>query len=208
MRQDEICELQVHDVDRAARIVVIRDRKDPRNKAGNAPFHRRSKTSNRCSVACRGRSPRLRRSVSASCGARHLERPMRIAIWTLTGLLASGPLLAPAAESEGQYLQMGIIGNDFIQWQFDTLTKEKCAAVRQSLLSRPEFSPDRIGGSQCSSTSAAARLPFHAEIRNLANGTVLRVDAESLVTCTAVTELVPLNAQPPRFEVISQCTRR
>jgi integrase len=35
MRQDEICQLQVDDVDRAARTVVIRDRKDPRNKAGN-----------------------------------------------------------------------------------------------------------------------------------------------------------------------------
>ena len=35
MRQDEICRLQVEDVDRAAKTVVIRDRKDPRNKAGN-----------------------------------------------------------------------------------------------------------------------------------------------------------------------------
>lgn len=35
MRQDEICQLLVDDVDRAARTVVIRDRKDPRNKAGN-----------------------------------------------------------------------------------------------------------------------------------------------------------------------------
>jgi integrase len=35
MRQDEICQLQVADVDRAARTVVIRDRKDPKNKAGN-----------------------------------------------------------------------------------------------------------------------------------------------------------------------------
>ena len=35
MRQDEICRLQVEDVDRQARTVVIRDRKDPRNKAGN-----------------------------------------------------------------------------------------------------------------------------------------------------------------------------
>jgi integrase len=35
MRQDEICQLQVDDVDRAERTVVIRDRKDPRNKAGN-----------------------------------------------------------------------------------------------------------------------------------------------------------------------------
>ncbi len=35
MRQDEICQLQVEDVDRKARTVVIRDRKDPRNKAGN-----------------------------------------------------------------------------------------------------------------------------------------------------------------------------
>ena len=35
MRQAKICQLQVDDVDRAARTVVIRDRKDPRNKAGN-----------------------------------------------------------------------------------------------------------------------------------------------------------------------------
>jgi integrase len=35
MRQDEICRLEVDDVDRAARTVVIRDRKDPKNKAGN-----------------------------------------------------------------------------------------------------------------------------------------------------------------------------
>ena len=35
MRQDEICQLQVGDVDRAARTAVIRDRKDPRNKQGN-----------------------------------------------------------------------------------------------------------------------------------------------------------------------------
>lgn len=35
MRQDEICQLQVEDVDRKARTVVIRDRKDPRNKQGN-----------------------------------------------------------------------------------------------------------------------------------------------------------------------------
>jgi len=35
MRLGEICGLQVNDVDRAARTVVIRDRKDPRNKAGN-----------------------------------------------------------------------------------------------------------------------------------------------------------------------------
>jgi integrase len=35
MRQDEICRPQGDDVDRAARTVVIRDRKDPRNKAGN-----------------------------------------------------------------------------------------------------------------------------------------------------------------------------
>jgi integrase len=35
MRQDEICRLEIDDVDRAARTVVIRDRKDPKNKAGN-----------------------------------------------------------------------------------------------------------------------------------------------------------------------------
>jgi len=35
MRQDEICQLQVDDINRAAKTVVIRDRKDPRNKAGN-----------------------------------------------------------------------------------------------------------------------------------------------------------------------------
>jgi integrase len=35
MRLGEICGLQVEDVDRPARTVVIRDRKDPRNKAGN-----------------------------------------------------------------------------------------------------------------------------------------------------------------------------
>jgi len=35
MRQDEICRLQVADVDREARTVVIRDRKDPQVKAGN-----------------------------------------------------------------------------------------------------------------------------------------------------------------------------
>jgi len=35
MRQDEICQLQVEDVDREARTVLIRDRKDPRNKSGN-----------------------------------------------------------------------------------------------------------------------------------------------------------------------------
>jgi integrase len=35
MRQDEICRLQVEDVDREGRTVVIRDRKDPRNKSGN-----------------------------------------------------------------------------------------------------------------------------------------------------------------------------
>ena len=35
MRQDEICQLQVSDVSRSARTVVIRDRKDPRNKEGN-----------------------------------------------------------------------------------------------------------------------------------------------------------------------------
>jgi integrase len=35
MRQDEICRIQVEDVDSTARTVVIRDRKDPRNKAGN-----------------------------------------------------------------------------------------------------------------------------------------------------------------------------
>lgn len=35
MRQDEICQLQVADVDRAARTVIIRDRKDPKHKVGN-----------------------------------------------------------------------------------------------------------------------------------------------------------------------------
>ena len=35
MRRAKICQLQVDDVDRAARTVVIRDRKDSRNKAGN-----------------------------------------------------------------------------------------------------------------------------------------------------------------------------
>ena len=35
MRQDEICRLQVDDVDRKAKTVIIRDRKDPRKKAGN-----------------------------------------------------------------------------------------------------------------------------------------------------------------------------
>jgi integrase len=35
MRLGEICGLQVDDVDRQARTVVIRDRKDPRNKVGN-----------------------------------------------------------------------------------------------------------------------------------------------------------------------------
>jgi integrase len=35
MRQDEICRLEVADVDRKARTVVIRDRKDPKNKLGN-----------------------------------------------------------------------------------------------------------------------------------------------------------------------------
>jgi integrase len=35
MRQEEICKLQVDDVDRGARTVIIRDRKDQRNEAGN-----------------------------------------------------------------------------------------------------------------------------------------------------------------------------
>lgn len=35
MRQGEICGLQVEDVDRERKTVIIRDRKDPRNKAGN-----------------------------------------------------------------------------------------------------------------------------------------------------------------------------
>jgi integrase len=35
MRQNEICSLQVEDVDRARKTVVIRDRKDPQQKAGN-----------------------------------------------------------------------------------------------------------------------------------------------------------------------------
>jgi integrase len=35
MRQEEICSLQVEDVDREGRTVVIHDRKDPRNKHGN-----------------------------------------------------------------------------------------------------------------------------------------------------------------------------
>ncbi len=35
MRQAEICGLMIDDIDRTARTVVIRDRKDPRNKQGN-----------------------------------------------------------------------------------------------------------------------------------------------------------------------------
>lgn len=35
MRQDEICRIQAEDVDHIARTVVIRDRKDPRQKEGN-----------------------------------------------------------------------------------------------------------------------------------------------------------------------------
>ena len=35
MRQGEICSLQVEDVDRGAKTVVIRDRKDPQRKKGN-----------------------------------------------------------------------------------------------------------------------------------------------------------------------------
>lgn len=35
MRLGEICRLQVEDVDKVAKTVLIRDRKDPRNKAGN-----------------------------------------------------------------------------------------------------------------------------------------------------------------------------
>lgn len=35
MRQDEICRLQIEDIDAAARTVVIRDRKDPQKKLGN-----------------------------------------------------------------------------------------------------------------------------------------------------------------------------
>lgn len=35
MRQDEICRIQIEDIDQMARTVVIRDRKDPREKQGN-----------------------------------------------------------------------------------------------------------------------------------------------------------------------------
>jgi integrase len=35
MRLGEICRLEVQDVDATARTVVIHDRKDPRNKAGD-----------------------------------------------------------------------------------------------------------------------------------------------------------------------------
>lgn len=35
MRQDEICRIQIEDIDAIARTVVIRDRKDPREKQGN-----------------------------------------------------------------------------------------------------------------------------------------------------------------------------
>lgn len=35
MRQDELCRLQIEDIDREAKTVVIRDRKDPKRKAGN-----------------------------------------------------------------------------------------------------------------------------------------------------------------------------
>lgn len=35
MRQDEICRLQVEDIDRERKTVTIRDRKDPQNKQGN-----------------------------------------------------------------------------------------------------------------------------------------------------------------------------
>src|SRR5262249_22564945 len=35
MRQDEICRIEIDDIDHAARTVVIRDRKDPREREGN-----------------------------------------------------------------------------------------------------------------------------------------------------------------------------
>jgi integrase len=35
MRQAEICRLEIDDIDRAAKTVIIRDRKDPKNKQGN-----------------------------------------------------------------------------------------------------------------------------------------------------------------------------
>jgi integrase len=36
MRLDEICQLQLEDVDLEGRIAVVRDRKDPRHKAAAA----------------------------------------------------------------------------------------------------------------------------------------------------------------------------
>jgi integrase len=35
MRQEEVCKIQIEDVDHVGRTVVIRDRKDPREKEGN-----------------------------------------------------------------------------------------------------------------------------------------------------------------------------
>lgn len=35
MRQAEICRVEIDDIDRAAKTIIIRDRKDPKNKQGN-----------------------------------------------------------------------------------------------------------------------------------------------------------------------------
>ena len=124
----------------------------------------------------------------------------------LLALLFATPLLTVAAEPEGQYLQMGLFQQNYVGWQLNLLTKERCVAGIRAMLANPDLVKSGAGEAfRCSAESAADRLEFHGEIRNIASGRVYQVDAHFLEYCTQAMSAVPINTQPPQLEIISQC---
>jgi hypothetical protein len=120
--------------------------------------------------------------------------------------LVVASLAAAASEQSGQYLQVGFPLETSPYFQIDLLTVERCNAALRLLRTNPEtataFAPEEI---RCSSVSFSTQLPFHGAIRQMKSGNVYRVDALDYELCLEALKHVPVEAQPPKLEVIIQC---
>jgi len=145
------------------------------------------------------------------------QRFLRWSIGLIAMLLVE---LSAAAESSGQYFQVGARGVKFhvpgqlpralISLQVNLGTRENCES-RLAVIAKTNGIAESLGGPElwCSSDSATAQLKFHGAFRNRLTGKTLVLESDSIELCASAVEvLTGGQAANNKVEVVTACQAR
>ena len=154
-------------------------------------------------------------------GQRRRLRRQQFAIAALALLTAQACLsqLAVAAETSGQYFQLGVRGftppgklepEALVTLQIDLGTREVCES-RLAVIAKSKEVADAFGTGAlwCSSESASAKLGYHGVFRNRTSGKTLHFESESVELCkTAIEAMTGGQAPNNKIEMATECQAR